>query len=353
VVINGRYLAVDPPDWALHPVNADRAGRALVQADGQLVLAVLPAAKANALIGSWNIADVPGLRLDRLDLNVLIDRPWHILGRLEATIARDLASFSTLPSWRARRSAPGVYKVGKYQVRVHPGARVYPGTVFMAEEGAIVLDADTVVGANSTIEGPFYLGPRSLLAPHSCIRPAVAIGPRCKAAGEISHTVIQGWSNKAHLGYLGHSLLGEWVNLGADTTVSNLKTTYGSVRVQLHASGPAEDSEQMFQGPVIGDYTRTAIGTCILTGACLATGTMLALHGFPPKCTRTLGFYTEARPQGVPQDMEKFLQAARLMMGRRQRELTPALETRLRRLPSIHRADWVAPLDSRVSGEVA
>ena len=103
LVVNGRYLAVDPPAWVLRPGQSDHAGRALVQADRQLVLALLPAAKANALIGSWNAARLPGLKIDRLASDVLIERPWDILARIEATIAFDLTLFNHLP--RRRRLA--------------------------------------------------------------------------------------------------------------------------------------------------------------------------------------------------------------------------------------------------------
>ena len=99
--------------------------------------------------------------------------------------------------------------------------------------------------------------------------------------------------------------------------------------MQLHPNGKAEDSGQMFHGPIFGDFVRTAISTRVQTGSCLATGTMIALPGYPPKCTRTLGFYTDAQPAGVPHDINKFLQVVRFMMARRQCTLGPALEARL------------------------
>src|SRR5690606_29763654 len=106
--------------------------------------------------------------------------------------------------------------------------------------------------------------------------------PTCRIGGEVSHSIFQSFSNKTHGGYLGHALVGEWVNLGAATNASNLKNTYGSVRMQLAARGPREDTGLLQLGPILGDYVRTAIGTRIPTGAVIGTGCMISLSGFAP-----------------------------------------------------------------------
>ena len=145
-----------------------------------------------------------------------------------------------------------------------------------------------------------------------------SIGEHCLVARqEISHSIIQGYSNKAHTGYLGNSLVGQWVNLGADTNVSNLKNTYGPVRVQLSADTPPENTGQSKQGPIIGDFVRTAIGSRLPTGSCYSTGTMLALSGVAPKFTPRFSFLTDDGPPDEKYDIDKFLAAARTVMARR------------------------------------
>jgi UDP-N-acetylglucosamine diphosphorylase / glucose-1-phosphate thymidylyltransferase / UDP-N-acetylgalactosamine diphosphorylase / glucosamine-1-phosphate N-acetyltransferase / galactosamine-1-phosphate N-acetyltransferase len=146
----------------------------------------------------------------------------------------------------------------------------------------------------------------------------------------VSHTVFQGYANKAHAGYLGNALVGEWVNLGADTNASNLKNTYGTIRVQIVPGGELEDSGQMKLGPIIGDFTRTSIGTRLPTGACLSTGTMLALSTTAPKYTERFAFLTDQGAQRY--QIDKFLEAARKAVARRDRTLSAAEEARLREL---------------------
>src|SRR5690606_34700880 len=154
--------------------------------------------------------------------------------------------------------------------------------------------------------------------------------PMCKVGGEISHSVLFGHTNKAHAGYLGHALVGEWVNLGAQTNVSNLKNTYGPIAVQVERDQPAENTGRMYLGPVIGDYVRTAIGTRILTGSVVGTGAMLALSGFAPKFVERFAFLTDKGPEHY--EIDKFIETANRMMSRRDMALSAAEEARLRTL---------------------
>ena len=193
-----------------------------------------------------------------------------------------------------------------------------------------MVDSRALIGAMSVLEGPCYIGPHSQVSCHAHIRPYTVIGPVCKAAGEISHSIIHGHTNKGHHGYLGHSLVGEWVNLGAATNVSNLKNTYSPVRMQLAADTAPEDTGRQYQGPLIGDYTRTAIGTRLLTGTCVGTGTMIARSGYPPGFIDRFSFITDASTQHY--DIDKFIVTAKKMMARRDCRMSESLENRLRSL---------------------
>jgi hypothetical protein len=106
------------------------------------------------------------------------------------------------------------------------------------------------------------------------------LGPYSRVAGEISTTIFLGLSNKQHYGFLGHAYVGEWVNLGAGTTNSNLKNTYGAVKVWV--DGAVQDSGQTFLGSAIGDHTKTAIGTVLNTGSVIGVASNVFGHGFPP-----------------------------------------------------------------------
>lgn len=165
------------------------------------------------------------------------------------------------------------------------------------------------------IEGPCYVGPHTVVQPQTYLRPQTVIGSWCKVAGEITASVVGHYTNKAHYGYLGNSVVGEWVNLGAGTTVSNLKNTYGEVRMQLGADDAPEPTGRQFLGPVIGDLVRTAIGSRLLTGSCIGTGSMLAVSAFSPKFVPAGRFVTDAGDE--PADVEKFVATYRLMRARR------------------------------------
>jgi hypothetical protein len=147
-------------------------------------------------------------------------------------------------------------------------------------------------------------------------------------AGEVSTCVFHGQSNKAHSGYLGNSLVGQWVNFGADTNASNLKNTYGTVRMQLEAEGPVEDSGLTKLGPVVGDFVRTAIGSRLMTCSVVGTGSMLSMSGFAPKFVPRFAFATDG---GVERcELDKFLETAQKMMARRGQNLGAAEIDRLK-----------------------
>ena len=146
-------------------------------------------------------------------------------------------------------------------------ATVEPGVVIDTRKGPVVLDG-AQVRHGSRLEGPLYVGRDSVILGGD-VRRSV-IGPQCRIRGEVSGTVVFGYANKAHDGFLGDSVLGHWVNLGALTTTSNLKNTYGSVR--LDAGVETWDTGRQFLGSLVGDHAKTAIGTMLGTGTIVGAG---------------------------------------------------------------------------------
>ena len=303
---------------------------ALTLPDGQVAAVRLDSRRAEQWMAD-RFGALRGMQTTVLPDVGLIDRPWDIIARLDATLRADL---DLLAPRHERKTLPDhVHVFGDTGVHVDAAAKVHPMTVLNCEKGPIVIDAGAIVGSFTVVAGPCYIGRDAIVVPQSHVRSNTVIGPRCVVGGEISWSVLQGYANKCHAGYLGHSLVGEWANLGADTTVSNLKNTYGHVRVQLDPDTAPQDSQQTKLGPIIGDHVRTAIGSRLLTGSCLGTGTMIALSGFAPKCTGRFAFHTDSDAQKY--DIDKFIAAARYAMSRRDVELTPAVEARLRALAAI------------------
>jgi len=147
-------------------------------------------------------------------------------------------------------------------------AAVEPGVVFDTTGGPVVLESGVEVKAGTRLEGPLWAGANTRLV-GGPIR-ASSIGPWCIVRGEMATTTLLGYANKAHDGFVGSSVLGRWVNLGAGTITSNLKNTYGPVR--LDVAGAAIETGHMFLGSLIGDHAKTAIGTLLGTGTVVGAG---------------------------------------------------------------------------------
>lgn len=166
----------------------------------------------------------------------------------------------------------GVSVLNPYQVWLAEDIQLAPNVVLDASGGPIVIDKGARVMANSVIMGPAYIGKNSLIKVGAKIYGSTSIGPICKIGGEIEGSIFQAFSNKQHDGFLGHSYIGEWVNIGADTNNSDLKNTYKSVKTYNYQSSDMIDSETQFMGCVMGDHVKTGINTSLNTGLVIGTG---------------------------------------------------------------------------------
>ena len=184
-----------------------------------------------------------------------------------------LENLSTFKDNLARRIRVGNYQEQSFGVYHGNDVTIGEHVVFDTSRGPIVIDDNAKVGPFSFLRGPIYLGPSVEISEHSSIKDEVAISHHCKIGGEVEGTVIEPYSNKKHYGFLGHSYLGSWINLGAGTSNSDLKNTYGIINMtygdQKHSTG------SQFVGCVMGDYSKTAINTSIFTGKTIGVGSMI------------------------------------------------------------------------------
>ncbi|MCH7934089.1 MAG: hypothetical protein IIC36_08890, partial [Gemmatimonadetes bacterium] len=155
-------------------------------------------------------------------------KPWHVRALRDEAIVRDLDSLTGQSSGSAE---------GSFCAAIDPAATVHASAVLETDKGHIVIARGAIVRPFATIIGPVYVGPDSIVAENAVIRANTAIGPVCKVGGEVSGVIFQGYSNKGHAGFLGDSWVGEWVNLGAGTTNSNLLNTYGEVAARTTPTG--------------------------------------------------------------------------------------------------------------------
>ncbi len=266
-----------------------------------------------------------GMEVHTVDGESLYTRPWDILTLLPEVLQSDLSSTAI----REDRVDPAVL-IGEHPVHVDESATVFPGVVFDTTAGAIVIEADAVVRPHTVVCGPCWIGRGSVIVAGAVIRANTVMGPGCKVGGEVGASILQGWTNKAHDGYLGDSILGSWVNLGAGTTTSNLLNTYGEISVRLTPEASRERTGRNFVGSIIGDHVKTAIGTRLMTGTSIGTGSMIATSSYAPSTLGPLRWVTDAGEK--PYRIDRFLDMAKAMMSRRDRELDVADEQCLREL---------------------
>jgi UDP-N-acetylglucosamine diphosphorylase/glucosamine-1-phosphate N-acetyltransferase len=203
---------------------------------------------------------------------------------------------------------------------VHPTAVVEPGAVVVAEEGPILVGEHARIMAGALVRGPAAIGRHALVKMGARIYGGTSIGPHCKVGGEVANTVFHSFSNKAHEGYVGNSVFGQWVNLGADTTASNLKMTYGSVKLLDWSTGRTIDSGQQFIGTVMGDHCKTGVNTMLNTGTVCGVSAIIFGAGFPP---RVIPSFKWIQPGAmVEYRLSKALVDMARMMSRRGVEVT-------------------------------
>jgi UDP-N-acetylglucosamine diphosphorylase/glucosamine-1-phosphate N-acetyltransferase len=259
LVVNGRW--VPPEGLQLSGVTRPRVW----MCDGRPACAWVGPGQAVALdlrgVDAW--LDDLATELECLDLGgEWVDRPWDLVAGNARHLARDFAAAGR--SGLGSRHAATAAVVGPAdRLCVHETARVDPYTVFDTTGGPITVEAGAWVQPFTRLEGPCYVGRDTQLF-RANIRGGVTIGGGCRVGGEVEASIVHGHSNKYHEGFLGHAYVGEWVNLGAITSNSDLRNDYGEVSVPL--AGDPVPTGQTKVGCFIGDHTRTGMGSMLNTG---------------------------------------------------------------------------------------
>ena len=282
-----------------------------------------------------------GIANRTVDSPALLGFPWDVIRHRDACLLHDLGLIARRIPFETE--SVGVTMVNAEDVFIHQGATVLPSVSLDASAGPIVIDEGATVRLGASIIGPAYVGAGSTALDHALIKSNTAIGPRCKVAGEVGGTIIQGYSNKAHDGHIGDSWIGEWVNLGAGTINSNLLNTYGEVTATL--GGEHHRTGLTFLGTIAGDHVKTAICTRLMTGGVLRSGAMVASTAPPPSETPAFAWLTDQSAQRFR--IEKFLDVMRTVMGRREVTPSDAYVARVRELYKLSGASGA----SGASGE--
>jgi UDP-N-acetylglucosamine diphosphorylase/glucosamine-1-phosphate N-acetyltransferase len=231
----------------------------------------------------WVTELLKGGNMDRLFSNNegqrTINRPWEIFQHNDWALRKD---FELICSGRTSQPISSTNTlINPEQIFMEAGAAV-EHAILNATDGPIYIGKNATIMEGSMIRGPFALCEGAFVKMGAKIYGATTIGPFCVAAGEIKNSILFGYSNKAHDGYLGDSVLGEWCNLGAGTSNSNVKNTAGAVKAWNNAT---QDWEEVGLkcGLMMGDYSRSAINTSFNTGTVIGVSSHIFGQGFPPK----------------------------------------------------------------------
>ena len=207
---------------------------------------------------------------------MLINFPWDLVENNPHALADDLR-------WPARdnKAHTGMEVIGpRDRLVVDPSVTIEPFVVADTRKGPVIVDRGVVIQSFSRVEGPCYVGPESSI--HGAKVRGGTIGPRCHIGGEVEASIIQGHSNKYHDGFLGHSYVGEWVNLAAGTQTSDLRNDYGPIRVSV--GGLKVPTGQTKIGSFIGDHTKTGLNTLLNCGSAIGASATCCQPG--PICLR-------------------------------------------------------------------
>jgi len=273
--------------------------------------------------------DVKKLKVEKLtnledqDTQGVLSEPWDIIAVLENSLATQVSSMKN-----ETQLGDDVTVTGNNIVALGGNAEVEVGTVLDVRYGGIYIGPGAHVAA-SRIVGPAYIDGMAQVKQFSIIE-ASYIGYNCRIGGEIEHSVISDHTNKAHVGFIGHSYIGEWVNIGAMTTTSDLKMTYGNIKM---SSGKSKkiDTGQNKIGSFFADMVKTSIGTLIYSGKRI--GVSSHLHGLVAQDVPSFTIYgTSIGARNVELQIDSIIETQRKMMRRRNQTMTKSYEQMIKDL---------------------
>lgn len=243
---------------------------------------------------------------------------WDIFSLNERAIKDD---FTILTNGKTGAAIPeNITVTGKEQLFIEEGAKIYAGCIINAATGPVYIGKDAEILEGTMIRGPLAACEHAVIKMGAKIYGATTIGPGCKVGGEINNAVFFANSNKAHDGYLGNAVIGEWCNLGADTNCSNLKNNYDEVKIWSEAENKLIPTGLIFCGLLMGDHSKCGINTMFNTGTVAGVSCNIFGSGFPAK--HIPSFSWGGSDNTTTYEFERAMETANRVMGRRNKKLS-------------------------------
>lgn len=264
----------------------------------------------------------PGAGKKEIEADV-ITYPWDLIKYNAKAL---IADFNAFPKKQEGRCCEGAVWLRPSDILTGEGTVIKPGAVIDAESGPVMIGRNVTIMPNAVIEGPCFIGDNAVIKIGAKIYGSTSIGPVCKIGGEVEGSVFHAYSNKQHDGFVGHSYISEWCNLGADTNTSDLKNNYSNVKVTVN--GIETDTGSKFVGLTMGDHSKSGINTMFNTGTVAGVSSNIFGGGFPPKTIPSFAWVNV--PVIEEYQLNKAVEVARIVMNRRKIDMTRTYEELMR-----------------------
>jgi UDP-N-acetylglucosamine diphosphorylase/glucosamine-1-phosphate N-acetyltransferase len=271
---------------------------------------------------TFDLSILPRARIVQLKEAKLINYPWELIQYNETELVNDFYAI-TKGRKSASRNFKGVHFLNPKNIFIAGKVNIYPNVILDAEKGPIYIGEKVTIYPNSYIQGPTYIGSGSVVKSGAKIYES-SIGKVCKIGGEVEASIFHGYSNKQHDGFVGHSYIAEWVNLGAGTNTSDLKNNYGNVKVQTNFNSEKIDTGMMFLGLIMADHSKCGINSMFNTGSMVGFCCNVFGSDYPPKYIPS--FCWGGSDVLKEYDPRKGLEVAKVVMDRRKVLITEAEE---------------------------
>ncbi len=310
--LNGAVFA---SSQLLEAINTLAMGKALAK-DGLVIAARIAAHEYSISDFHERIQSLSQLQYDGPVYS--LKNVWDIFSFNDRALRDD---YALITKSRTSTTLPdGVTVAGKENLFIEEGAKIYAGSIINAATGPVYIGRDTEILEGTMMRGPIAVCEHAVVKMGAKLYGATTIGPGCKVGGEINNVVFFANSNKAHDGYLGNAVIGEWCNLGADTNCSNLRNNYDEIKIWDEAARKSVKTGLTFCGLIMGDHSKCGINTMFNTGTVVGVSCNLFGGGFPEKFVSSFSW---GGSEGITvYDFNRAMETANRMMGRRCKQLS-------------------------------
>ena len=320
--VNSRFL---PSENLIKAVHALETGQRLVFKNVTVLAKINP--EDSSKMFRDNIFVDEDLEAIELKEAIHIEHLWDLLKLNSYEIEKDIQLLGLTAVSEIQDSIPGSVHDPK-NTFIGENVSIEPGCIFIAKEGPVVIQDDATIEAGSILRGPVVVGEGATVKMAARIYGGTTIGPVCKVGGEVSGCIFHSYSNKAHDGFAGNSIFGQWVNLGANTITSNLKNDYKNIEVTDWETKDLIQTGRQFLGTVMADHSKTAINTMLNTGTICGVSSNVFIDELSPK---VIDSFTWLGPRGPAiYRFEKAIEVMQAMMKRREVELTEDYENMMK-----------------------